>query len=124
MKTLDRNRPFDTSYGETAHRYLQDGVWFDAQGNEAGSSEGVTSVTRGTPKAEVIEPLKTVIGKQDPPAPPPAPADYRSRLMAMPTAQVKKIFVELGGPEELSKGKGAVAKMADWLVAKDSAAAA
>jgi hypothetical protein len=33
-KTLDRKRKFATSYGETNMRYYQDGVYFDAAGNE------------------------------------------------------------------------------------------
>lgn len=120
-RELDRTKSYDTSYGETEHRYLQGGVWFNAQGIESGSSEGVTEVTRGKPKAEIIAPLQTVIGKMNPVAssPPegkPGDVDYRAQLMSMKAAQVKKIFVELGGPAELSQGKGAVAKMADWLV--------
>lgn len=123
MKLLDRNRPFDTSYGETHHRYLQDGVWFNAQGESTLATDGIeAALVRGKPKAEIIAPLETVVGKKAPVSTPantqPAVVDYRAQLMAMPTAQVKKIFVQLNGPAELTKGKGAVGKMADWLVAQ------
>lgn len=34
MKTLDRTKPYAETYGGAGHRYEQDGLLFDNQGNE------------------------------------------------------------------------------------------
>jgi hypothetical protein len=34
VKQLDRTKPYATTHGEASHAYEQDGVYFDAAGNE------------------------------------------------------------------------------------------
>lgn len=129
-RTLDRSRRFDTSYGETLMRYHQDGHWFDPQGREVVLVDGVETVLESSPSVAPaaeqpsIVPLQKGAGSATGGAETSEQADLGAQLKAMKTAQVKSIFKAKGGPEELSKGAGAQARMIEWLLANEQAPAA
>lgn len=128
-RKLDRNRKYASTYGVAVERFYQDGIYFDAAGDEvvqapvenrqeppvgAGLPAGV--VQEGAAAANVASSGLPV----EPPAlvPVPGAEAMRAQLMAMKAAQVKSVFVKAGGPADLTKGHGAVTRMVDWLVAK------
>lgn len=124
MLTLDRKRRYDVSYGETNMRFHQDGHWFDAQGNEVLLPEqeqrDAPPIAAGEPVGRVPPGATETTVDSSGVVATPSGDELRARLKSMKAAQVKSIFLKQEGPEEMTKGAGAMARMIDWLVAKDA----
>lgn len=95
MKTLDRNRPFGTVYGEGVQRFWQDGVGFDAQDDEIDA------------KAAAAAPVQ--------PATPSGDGRLTAdELEAMHISKIRGFVAELNGPAQA--GSGSKARLIAWLV--------
>ena len=121
MRKLDRKRKFSTTYGEARERFYQDGVYFDAQGDEVEQApqaqRSAPPLGAGRPAGQVA-PGAASTNVQASGTPPPAASDeeLRAQLAPLNFAQVKVLFKRAGGPDDI-KGAGAQARMVDWLVA-------
>lgn len=49
--------------------------------------------------------------------PPTEPQSMKEQLEAMPAAKLKKLVLDNGGPEDITSGTGAKARMVEWLLA-------
>lgn len=74
MRTLDRSREHTTIYGDSAARFYQDGMYFNAEGNVVSAEDAAQRNPGGPvlPVASVLEPAPTPMG-DPPPAPTPPP---------------------------------------------------
>lgn len=105
-RKLDRSRKFGVTYGDDPRRFYQDGVYFDAQGNECPTPEApAAAAPPDAPLAPGADQSASV-----------SEAEYREKLAQLNAPQVKSLFKKSGGPEELSKGGGARERMVEWLV--------
>lgn len=120
-RKLDRSRKFSTSYGETNMRYYQDGVYFDASGDEVVTTPPETRsappLAAGKPAGKVAAgATSTAVDSSGRLLPAVSEAELRAQLAPLNFAQTKSMFVKAGGPPDI-KGPGALARMVDWLVA-------
>jgi hypothetical protein len=106
MKELDRNRKYGVVYGHAVYHFMQDGVYFDAQGKVVGGKEKASTAKASEDPPQVVE--NTADN---------SPRIAKLNKMAIPKLKrlVKTVSEQLGidAPEG---GKGAKARYVRFLV--------
>ena len=120
-------RPHGVNYGESLAAFRQDGKDYTADGQEVVVIDGRETIKGAKPDKETSQAEKQATAQRKA-AEKKAKADALAAagndsptdtagLGKLHVSKVKKIFVEMKGPEDLMSGEGAKGRMIAWMLA-------
>lgn len=92
MRTLDSSREHTTIYGDSAARFYQDGMYFDAEGKQV-SADAAAQRNPGGPVLPVAAVLEPAPPMGDPPPAPTPPPMVEATIQVTPESEPVTIEV-------------------------------